>query len=100
MTRNEYRIALLKKGFTLEKTQKGYPSRGEEDVYKHPAYTYHFYVTRIRKDNQYLYGFYTGDRNAQHLHELCPRNIEDDFRSDKVLKMWTDESFLALMEKL
>lgn len=100
MKRDEYKTALLKKGFVFEKTQLGFPGRGEEDVYTHPSYKYKFYVTRVRKDNKSLYGFYTGDRNGDHLDTLVSRNAVDNFRKDTELHMWADDAFVELMKKL
>ena len=100
MTRDQYKVALLKKGFLFEKTQMGFPGRGQEDVYRYPGYKYKFYVTRLRKSDESLYGFYTGDRNGRYLDDICPRNMVDDFRNDKSLKMWAGEAFVALMKNL
>lgn len=98
MTRNEMREILLTKGFKFKKSQNGFPSRGDEDVYTHPDYKYNFYVTRIRKSDPNSYGFFTGDRNAEALTVLVPRNTEDNFRKDKRLEMWSDKTFLELMK--
>ncbi|MBP6880622.1 hypothetical protein KBC31_03275 [Candidatus Saccharibacteria bacterium] len=100
MTRSEYKDVLLGKRFVFNKTQNGFPSRGEEDVYTHPSYRYKFYVTRVRKGDDKLYGFYTGERNGEYLDIKVSRNVEDDFRSDKALQMWTDDAFIELMDKL
>lgn len=100
MTRDEYKVALLNKGFLFEKTQMGYPGRGEEDVYTHPGYKYKFYVTRLRKGDESLYGFYTGERNGKYLDSICPRNTVDDFRNDKGLHMWVGSAFVSLLKKL
>lgn len=98
MTRDEYKAALLNKGFTFLKTQMGYPGRGEEDVYEHPNYRYKFYVTRYDKNNESTYGFYTGDKNGENLDDICPRNVTDSF-SNKGLLMWSDDAFIELMER-
>ncbi len=98
MTRDEYKVVLLRKGFAFQKTQMGYPGRGEEDVYTHPNYRYNFYVTRYDKDNKSLYGFYTGEKNGEDLDDICPRNAADSF-GDKGLLMWADEAFIKLMER-
>lgn len=98
MTRDDYKTALLDKGFVFLKTQMGYPGRGEEDVYMHPDYQYKFYVTRFDKNNESLYGFYTGEKNGEDLDDICPRNALDSF-SDKGLLMWADEAFIKLMEQ-
>lgn len=76
----------------------GFPGRGEEDVYMHPSYKYKFYVTRIRKDDESVYGFYTGERNGEYFDRIASRNIVDDFRKDKGLEMWVDDAFLDLMK--
>lgn len=100
MNREEYKSMLIGKGFVFKKTQKGYPGRGDEDVYSHPSYKYNFYVTRVHKDDQTLYGFYTGEKNGEYLDSICPRNEVDDFRKDKNLHMWSNEVFVELMSKL
>lgn len=100
MTRDEYKTVLLSKGFVFNKTQMGYPSRGEEDVYTHPNYKYKFYVTRVLKDEESTYGFYTGERNGKYFDNIYLRNALDDFRKDKSLQMWIDDAFLELMKRL
>ena len=100
MTRSEYKTILTSKGFVFDKTQKGYPGRGEEDVYKHPDYKYKFYVTRVRKDDESLYGLYTGERNGEYFDSLVARNIMDNFRKDGGIQMWIDDAFMQLMDKL
>ena len=99
MKRNEYKAHLMEKDFVFQKTQMGYPSRGEEDVYTHPSYKYKFYVTRYDKSDDSLYGFYTGDKNGKSLNDICPRNAEDSF-SDKGLLLWADDSFIQLMKHI
>jgi hypothetical protein len=98
MKRDEYKAVLLKKGFLFQKTQMGFPGRGEEDVYTHPSYKYKFYVTRFSKDDESLYGFYTGDKNGEYCDSIASRNEVDDFRKDKSLEMWVDNAFIELMK--
>jgi hypothetical protein len=84
----------------FEKTQIGFPSRGEEDVYTHPKYKYQFYVTPVRKSNEFSYGFYTGDKNGEYLDKIYPRNEKENFRKDKNLQMWVDDAFVELMKRI
>lgn len=98
MTRDEYKAVLLRKDFAFLKTQKGYPGRGQEDVCSHPDYRYKFYVTRYDKNNESLYGFYTGKNNGAVLDNMYPRNVLDTF-SNKELLMWSEESFIELMKR-
>lgn len=100
MTRENYKAVLVSNGFVFEKTQKGYPGRGDEDVYSHPSYKYKFYVTRYRRSEQSLYGFYTGEKNGETLDSLIPRNVIDDFRNDRSLEMWAGNAFIDLMQKI
>lgn len=97
MTRNEYRDILTSNGFVFEKTQKGYPGRGEEDVYTHPSYRYKFYVTRVRKSDESTYGFYTGKKNGEYLDGKVSRNAADDFRKDRSMQLWVDIAFVRLI---
>ena len=99
MKREEYKPYLLRKDFVFQKTQKGFPGRGEEDVYTHPSYKYKFYVTRYEKNDESLYGFYTGKKNGENFDDICPRNAVDTF-SDKGLLMWAGDSFVQLMKCL
>jgi len=100
MTRGEYKTRLLDNGFVFDRTQKGYPARGEEDVYKHPKFKHKFYVTRVHKNDKTLYGFLTGTRNGQQLDAICMHNTIDDFRDDRSLPVWLGESFVKLIERL
>ena len=98
LSRAHYGDILRSKGFKFDKTQQGFPSRGEEDVYSHPDFKCKFYVTRVRKAEKNLYGFYAGSRNGKTLDKLQKRNASDDFRNDTSLEMWVDEAFHALMK--
>lgn len=100
MTRDEYKTSLLGNGFVFEKTQPGYPGRGDEDVYTHPSYKYKFYVSRVRKGDESLYGFMTGERNGADLDRIYPHNTVDDFRDDKQLPVWLDNAFTGLLSHL
>ena len=98
MTRGAYGATLRSKGFIFEKTQKGFPSRGDEDVYSHPGFRYKFYVTRTSRGNETSYGLYTGSKNGEALDSIQERNESDNFRKDAPLRMWTNEAFESLME--
>lgn len=100
MTRKEYKAILLSKGFIYEKSQMGYPGRDEQDVYTHPSYKYKFYITRVHKNNESLYGFLTAKTNGRHLESIYPHNEEDDFDRGKGLFVWTDNAFFELMKRL
>ncbi len=100
MTREEYKTVLLKKGFLFNKIQRGYPSRGEEDVYTHSDYKYNFYVTRIYKDDESVYGFLTTKTNGEILEKIYHSNTEDTFVENKNLYVWIDDAFVELMNRL
>jgi hypothetical protein len=100
MTREEYKSRLLIKEFTLLKTQIGYPSRGEEDVYRRSGYTCNFYVTHFSKDDKNKYGLVTGKTNGKKLERAYPPNSEDSYAPEKGLYVWTDGAFVELIEKL
>lgn len=100
MTRAEYKTVLLKNGFLFDHSQRGFPGRGEEDVYTHPDYKYKFYVTRIDKDNENIYGFLTTKTNGEILDNVYSSNAEDTYESNKTLFVWRDEAFEALMKRL
>lgn len=100
MTREEYESRLLIKEFTLLKTQIGYPSRGEEDVYRHSGYTCNFYITHFRKDDKNKYGLLTVKTNGKQLKSVHPPNSEDSYAPEKGLYVWADDAFVELMKKL
>ena len=99
MTRDEYNTALLKKGFLFQKTQMGYPGRGEQDVFKHPNYKFKFYVTRIVKGDDSIFGFVTGKVNGEQLDNIYSQNAEDTFAKDKGYFVWVDDAFEELMKR-
>jgi hypothetical protein len=100
MKREEYKFILLGKGFTFLKTQMGYPSRGEEDVYTHPDYKFNLYITHVSKEDKDKYGFLTGKVNGKQLEDIYPSNFDDSCVPEKGLYVWVDEAFVELMDKL
>ncbi len=100
MTRDEYKTVLLSKGFVFEKTQMGYPSRGEEDVYTHPDYTFNFYISHVSKNDKTKYGLVTGKTIGQQLENVCPPNFDDSFAPEKGYYVWVDDAFVELMKRL
>lgn len=100
MTREEYKRYLLSKGFTLLKTQNGYPSRGEEDVYTHPCYGNNLYVTHFNKGDKNKYGLVMCKTIGKQLQSIHPSDSVDSYAPKKGLFVWTDAAFVALMQKL
>jgi len=100
MTRKEYMGVLISKGFVFEKTQMGYPSRGEQDVFTHSNYKYKFYITRVYKEDESVYGFVTGKINGELLDGIYLHNAEDTFAEDKNYFVWVDKAFIELMKRL
>lgn len=100
MTREEYKSVLQSKGFTLLKTQKGYPARGEEDVYTRPDFKCNFYISHVSKDDKTKYGLLTGKTIGKQLENVCPPNVEDSFAPEKGYYVWADDAFVDLMKNL
>lgn len=98
MTRDEYKTALLSKGFVFLKTQMGYPGkRGEDDVYTHPDFKFNFYISHVSEDK---FGLLTGKTIGKQLENACPPNFEDSFAPEKGYYVWVDNAFVQLMNKL
>ena len=100
MTKDDYRDALLSKGFIFRGSQMGWPGRGEEDKYKRVGYSKQFYVTRICKDDESSYGFVTGKINGKRLDDIRKHNEVDTFAPNKGLFVWVDDAFKELMDLL
>ncbi len=98
MTREEYKTALLSKGFKFERTQKGYPGkRGEDDVYSHPDFKFYFWISQVSEEKV---GLLTGKTIGEQLENVCPPNFEDSFAPEKGYYVWVDSAFTELMKRL
>lgn len=99
MKRDVYKAILLKRGFVFEKTQMGFPGRGEQDVFTHPSHKYKFYISHIYKDDESVYGFVTGKINGKYLDNIYASNAEDTFQKNRGLFVWVGDAFVDLMER-
>lgn len=100
MTRTEYKVGLLVKGFVFAETQDAWTQhRGEEDKYTHPAYEGYFYIKRTSDEDGSPYGLNAQIKNGKAFDEIFPHNAVDSFR-DKGQLMWVDEAFIELMKRL
>lgn len=100
MTRNEYKLCLLVKGFTFVESQEAWTQhRGEEDKFTHPAYKGYFYIKRVSDDEDAPLGLNAQVVNGRIFDEIFPHNAVDTFR-DKGLFMWVDDAFIELMKRL
>lgn len=100
MTREDYKEALLSKGFKFIESQEAWTQhRGQEDKYTHPSYKSYFYVKRIFDDEDSQWGLNAQVVNGKIFDDIYPHNAIDTFRG-KGLFMWTDDTFTELMKGL
>lgn len=100
MTREEYEVVLLRKGFVFSRAQEAWAQhRGKEYKYTHPGYKYYFYVKRTSDEQGSPYGFNAQIANGKAFDRIFPHNAVDTFRG-KGLFMWVGSAFVGLMERL